>query len=96
MARPSRKKFQEALRALKLACKNDRLPFTLRIRAAELILAVYGVQLPENTARNRRAVKELVEENAFDRQVRAQVEEKLKAQAEADALAFLERAKEKQ
>jgi hypothetical protein len=76
MVRVSRKRFQEALRALKQACKNERLPFTQRIRAAELILAVYGVPLPENSPRTRRTVKELVSENAFDRRVRQQVRDK--------------------
>ncbi|MFL6437722.1 MAG: hypothetical protein ACJ71Q_09095 [Terriglobales bacterium] len=94
MGKVSRKKFQEALRALKAACRNDRLPFTLRIHAAELILAVYGVHLPENTPRIKRTVKDLVTESAFDRQLGEQIRAKVIQDAEADALAFLERAKE--
>lgn len=90
----SRKKFQEALRCLKATCKNDKLPFTLRVRAAELICAIYGVRLPENTARTKRTVKELVEESAFDRQVRDQVRQRILADAEAEAKAFLERVKD--
>jgi hypothetical protein len=90
MAKISRKKFQEALRALKSACKNDRLPFTLRIRAAELILAVYGVPLPESAARIKRTVKELVQEGSLDRQIREQVQEKVRQDAEAEARRFLE------
>src|SRR5205823_12004199 len=75
MGKPSRKRFQEALPALKAACKNDRLPFTLRVHAAELILAVYGVPLPDSNLRTKRAVRDLVEENAFERSLRQQVHE---------------------
>lgn len=90
MARISRKKFQEALRCLKQACKNERLSFILRIRAAELILAVYGVPLPESSARIKRSVKELVQEGTLDRQIREQVNEKVRRDAEAEARRFLE------
>jgi hypothetical protein len=90
MAKISRKKFQEALRALKSACKNDHLPFTLRIRAAELICAIYSVHLPESSARIRRTVRELVQEGNFDRQLREQVNEKVRQDAEAEARRFLE------
>ena len=90
MANLSRKRFQEALRALKQVCKNDHLPATLRVRAAELILAVYGVPLPESSARIKRTVRELVTEGAFDRQVREQVNAKVRQDAEAEARRFLE------
>jgi hypothetical protein len=90
MAKISRKKFQEALKALKAACKNDHLPFTLRIRAAELILAVYGVPLPESSARIKRSVRELVQEGSLDRQIREQVNEKVRQDAEAEARRFLQ------
>jgi hypothetical protein len=93
MAKISRKKFQEALKALKAACKNDRLPFTLRVRAAELVLCAYNVPLPGSTYRAKRAVKELVEEGSFDRQVQEQVQEKVRQDAEAQARAFLGRVK---
>ena len=72
----SRKRFQEALLALKQACKNERLPFVQRIRAAELIMAIYGVPLPESSARTKRTVKDLVAENVFDRRLRQQIREK--------------------
>lgn len=93
MGKPSRKKFQEALRALKQACKSDKVPFALRIRAAELICAIYGVPLPESSAKIKRTVKELVQENQFDRQIREQVQDKTKQDAVASARAFLERVK---
>jgi Tfp pilus assembly protein PilF len=90
MAKISRKKFQEALRALKSACKNDRLPFTLRIRAAELICAIYQIPLPQSAVRVKRAVKELVQEGSLDRQIREQVNERVRQDAEAEARRFLE------
>ncbi len=93
MPKVSRKKYQECLRLLKSACKNEKLPWTLRLRAAELILAIYGVPLWEGSYRTKRAVKELVEESRFDSEVKAQVEEKVRQDAEAQARAFLGRVK---
>jgi uncharacterized protein (DUF2236 family) len=90
MGKPSRKRFQEALKALKQVCKNDRLPATLRVRSAELICAIYEIPLPESAARIRRTVRELVTEGAFDRQVREQVQEKVRQDAEAEARRFLQ------
>lgn len=90
MAKISRKRFQEALRALKQACKNDRLPFTLRVHAAELICSIYGVPVPQ-AGRIKRTVKELVEEGSFDRQVREQVNRQVQADAEREAREFLQR-----
>lgn len=93
MGKPSRKRFQEALRALKQACKNDKLPFTLRIRAAELICCIYGVPLPESSVRVKRAVKEIVAEGQFERQVREQVREAETQDAVASAREFLSKVK---
>jgi hypothetical protein len=93
MAKVSRKKYQEALRALKAACRNDKLSFPLRIRAAELILAIYEVPLPESSARIKRGVKELVQEGAFDKEVRNQVRDRVAQDAEQAARAFLGRVK---
>lgn len=91
MANISRKKFQEALRALKQACRNDKLSFPLRVRAAELILAIYEVPLPESSARIKRGVKELVQEGSFDKEVRNQVRDRVAQDAEQAARAFLGR-----
>jgi ribosomal protein L22 len=90
MARISRKKYQEALRCLKQACKNERLSFTLRIRAAELICLIYGLPPLESSARIKRTVKELVQEGTLDRQIREQVADKVRQDAEAQARRFLE------
>jgi hypothetical protein len=85
----SRKKYQEALRVLKGACRNEALPWTQRIRAAELIMLIYGaIETPESK-RDRRAVKELVTERAFERQaneqVRQAVTQKVMTEAEREA-----------
>ena len=90
MGKPSRKKFQEALKALKAACKSDKIPFSLRIRAAELLCAIYGVPLPESSVRVKRAIKEIVAEGQFDRQIKEQIQQEKSAQAVASAKAFLE------
>jgi hypothetical protein len=89
MPKFSRKKFQEALRALKDACRNPKLTFALRVRAAELICVIYGLPPLESSARVKRTVKELVEEGSFDKEVRQQVQDKVRQDAEAQARAFL-------
>jgi hypothetical protein len=93
MAKPSRKKYQEALRCLKQTCRNDKLSFPLRVRAAELICLIYGLPPLESTARVKRGVKELVQEGRFDTEVKEQVEQKVRADAEQAARAFLGRVK---
>jgi hypothetical protein len=85
----SRKKYQEALRVLKAACKHEALPWTQRIRAAELILMVYGVLETPESKRDKRAVKELVTERAFERaaneQIRQAVTQRVMTETERDA-----------
>lgn len=93
MGKPSRKKFQEALKALKSVCRNDRLPASLRVRSAELICAIYGIPLSESAVRVKRAVRELVQEGQFDRMLREQVQEKSNADAVQAARAFLQSVK---
>lgn len=78
------------MRCLKQACKNERLSFTLRIRAAELICLIYGLPPLESSARIKRTVKELVQEGTLDRQIREQVADKVRQDAEAQARRFLE------
>jgi hypothetical protein len=85
----SRKKYQEALKVLKAACKNEALSWTQRIRAAELIMMIYGTLDSPESKRDRRAVKELVTERAFERatneQVRQAVTERVMTEAEREA-----------
>ncbi len=90
MARFARRKYQEALKALKAACRNDKLSLTLRIRAAELICLIYGLPPLESTARVKRTVRELVQESTLDKQIRDQVNERVRRDAEAEARRFLD------
>ena len=90
MGRISRKKYQEALRCLKQACRNDKLSFALRIRAAELICLIYGLPPLESSARVKRTIRELVTEGTLDRQIREQVADRVRKDAEAEARRFLE------
>jgi hypothetical protein len=64
----SRKKYAAALRFLKAALSNERLPFAQRLRCVELLLAIYGDLDAQPGKRDRRAVKELIEERAIERQ----------------------------
>ena len=86
--RPSRKKYGQALAALKQAVALPSLPWTQRLRAAELIIAIYGVAqlapVPPMTGHNRKVVKELVEESRFETAVRKEVRGRMAEQIEAD------------
>ena len=76
LKRISRKRYAEAVRCLKGAIANPKLSWTRRLRAVELLMVLYGVEMPEPiTRRDRRSLKSLVVENSFDRQVRARVQE---------------------
>lgn len=94
----SRKKYQEALKVLKAACKTETLPWTQRIRAAELIMMIYGTLETPEIKRDRRAVKELVSERAFERQANEQVRQAVtqrvltEAEKEAERVAMKEAA----
>jgi len=73
MPQVSRKKFQEVLSLCKKGCKNERLPFAQRMRAAELICLVYGLDLPGGTTkRDRKTVKVLLDERELEKQLKAQ------------------------
>ena len=79
--RPSRKRFQEALRCLKTAISLDTLPWSSRLRACELLLACYEVApvapIPPMTGHQRKVVRDLVQDAAFDGQVRKAVRAKM-------------------
>jgi hypothetical protein len=62
----SRKRYQEALRFLKAALRNDKLSFAQRFRAVELLVIIYGDRLPDNK-RDRKTIKELMEERSLER-----------------------------
>ncbi len=62
----SRKRYQEALRFLKSALRNDKLSFAQRFRAVELLTMIYGDRLPDSK-RDRKTIKELMEERSLER-----------------------------
>jgi hypothetical protein len=79
----SRKRYQEALKACKQVAKDERKPYLDRLRAAELICLIYGLELPGgNTKRDRRTVKTLVGERSLEKQIRTAVDEQTKPQTE--------------
>jgi len=86
MVKYSRKRFQEAIRACKQICKNEKLPAVTRLRSAELIYLLYGGELPGgNTKRDKRSIKDLVQERSLEKQVRTTVDEQTQPQTEAEA-----------
>jgi hypothetical protein len=87
MIKFSRKRFQEALRACKEIAKNSRLPASQRLRAAELIYLLYGGELVPggNTKRDKRTIKDLVQERSVEKKVRAAVDEQTKPLTEEQA-----------
>lgn len=86
MIKFSRKRYQEALRACKEIAKNSRLPANQRLRAAELIYLLYGGELPGgNSKRDKRTVKDLVQERSLEKQIRSTVDEQAKPQTEEQA-----------
>jgi hypothetical protein len=74
MAKISRKKFQEALKVLKGACKNESLPWKLRIHAAEMVLSIYGADVPNDDGRSGKLIRDLVNERAFRKGIRTAAE----------------------
>jgi hypothetical protein len=86
MIKYSRKRFQEALRACKEIAKNSRLPVSQRLRAAELIYLLYGGELPGgNTKRDKRTIKDLVQERSVEKQIRSAIDEQTKPQTAEQA-----------
>lgn len=73
MRRISRRKWQESIRCLKTAIKNDKLPWAQRLRAVELLMCLYDCPLPESSRRTTKAVKAMVEERVLERSINNQV-----------------------
>lgn len=91
MVTVSRKRFQEALRVLKTICKDARTPLPLKLRAVELLMTIYGLELPDSSYKVKRAAKDLVAESRFDRALRKQLDQSTRADAIQAARAFLDR-----
>jgi len=75
--RPSRKKYGAALAMLKQAVALESLSWVQRLRAAELILAIYELAtiapVQPLTGHHRRVVKDLIEDSRFETHIRKQV-----------------------
>jgi hypothetical protein len=81
----SKRKYAEALRCLKLICKVSSHPVAIRLRAAEMILQIYGLE-PPTTKRDKMAIRDLVQQHTFEKQLTAQVDDRI-AQEDAEKLA---------
>jgi hypothetical protein len=87
MPRISRRKWQEAIRCLKDAIKTEtKLPWIQKLRAVELLMTIYGLSIPEGGRREKRAVRQMVEERSGERtvneQIKQAVQERVKEEAE--------------
>lgn len=86
----SRKKYGDALRMLKAACRQSTLPWTQRLRAAEMLMMIYGVHTGEmNNKRDVKTIRELVEESTFDQKIKDEMRQKSTADAIQVARKFL-------
>ena len=74
---PSRKRYQEALRACKQVARNDKQSALVRLRAAEIICIIYGLELPGAGVRkkDKRYINELLTERRFEKQLKQQVQD---------------------
>jgi len=77
----SRRKFAEAVRALKMILRNDKHPVAVRIRAVELLCLIHGLEAP-SSKRDRISVRDLVYQHSFEKQLTVQLDRKI---AEEDA-----------
>ena len=81
---PSRRRYAEAIRALKRILKQDKQTAVILLRATELLLLIYGQTLPGGLdKRDKRAVTELVTESNLERAINQQIDADLEAQAQA-------------
>jgi hypothetical protein len=92
---PSRRKWQEAVKALKQILSNTNNTVANRLRAIELLCCVMGISAPE-TKRDRMVIRDLVQTHQMERSVIKAVDAKIaqedsdklvQAQADADAAA---------
>ncbi len=91
LKRVSRKRYGEALRCLKEACASPKLSMTKRLRAAELLCLIYGLETGVANGRDRRSVKRLLVEDSFERTLRTRVREGVLSQTMREAKEEAER-----
>ena len=86
----SRKKYGACLKMLKAAVANEKLSWVQRMRAAEIICSIYNVDIGElSNKRDVKLIRELVEESAFDREIKDQLQQQSRQQAIEAARQFL-------
>jgi hypothetical protein len=73
----SRRKYAESVRFLKRAIGNEFLSYPFRQRSVELLLSIYGTELPEagDDHLTKKTVKELIQTRSVDKAVRQGVRE---------------------
>jgi hypothetical protein len=87
----SRRKFAEAVRALKIILRNDKHPAAIRIRCVELLALIYGLEEP-SSKRDRTSIRDLVTQHSFEKQLAAQVDKRITDQDAARAQAVQDEA----
>lgn len=83
--------YERALAMLGAAVEEKSLPWAQKLRAAELIAVLSGLQVPPSGHRVRRSARELIEESRFDRRIRTKLREESREDAIKEARAFLEK-----
>lgn len=77
----SRRKYGESVRYLKSAIAHDGLSHAFRRRCVELLLAIYGTEIPEagDSHLTKKSVKELIQTRSVDKAIRQGVSESVAA-----------------
>jgi hypothetical protein len=90
----SRRKYAETVRFLKAAIKNESLSYAFRQRSVELLLTIYGAELPEagDGHLTKKTVKELIQTRTADKIIREGIKEAVTEQTAAEAEAARVRA----
>ena len=91
LRRVSHRKYKEAIGALKAACGSEKLSLTKRLRAVELLCLIYGLEIGKPNAHDRKSVKRLVSEDAFERELRINIREGTLSQVAREAKQGAER-----
>ena len=81
----SRRKFGAAVKVLKQALANDKLPLQTKLRCVELLMLLYDVELPDSSRRDQKAIRQLVSERSIDRALHADIRAEVAARVEAEA-----------
>ena len=82
---PSRRRWAAARAALNRVLKQDKAPAVTVLRAVELMLAIHEMPYPGGVdKRDKRMVRELVQETVFEQALIKQVDDEMLAQERAE------------